>query len=324
MPFSGAIPDWPDLPMDPSPANAVVQDSGAPPAASKPGKRHLGLIVGVTATVVVAASVGVYLLMPGQVVVPDFRGDTLSNATAKLQSLHLVVGRKTFKGDPASAAIVVAQFPSPTTAVRTGSSVDLVLAEPAMTQVPSLIGKSIAIAQRRLADTGLQLGGIQWNARSRMARNTVLQQFPAAGTKVQAGSRVDLVASGVPQQVAQTAARSSAQRARLKTPSAPAPATNVAGQIANIAGSWRDAGGAVVRIVQNGTNLQYTAHSGVGNCQGNGVISGANFQTSYVCASVIGARTSGRCAGTVSGNGNMFRLQCLDSMMGRTNDTFTR
>ncbi len=49
-----------------------------------------------------------------------------------------------------------------------------------------------------------------------------------------------------------------------------------------------------------------------------------NFQTSYSCVSVLGLRPNGRCAGTVGAGGNTFRLQCVDSAMGRTSDTFTR
>jgi len=80
----------------------------------------------------------------------------------------------------------------------------------------------------------------------------------------------------------------------------------------------------LVRIVQSGNTLRYTAHSAAGNCQGSGVTTGANFQTAYSCTSIIGLRSSGRCAGVVLGSGNTFRLQCVDSAMGRTNDVFTR
>ncbi len=295
--------------MDPSTSNAETQ--------TKPRKRRLALILGVALAAIAAVAVGVYLLWPSQVIVPDLRGATLTNAIAKLQALHLVLGHQTVKGDPAKATIVFAQSPPPGTAVPAESRVDLVVSEAPTVAVPALVGKSLNAAQRQLAAYSLQVGSLQWNARSRVMRNSVLQQFPAAGEKVRPGSTVNLIVSGVPQRTTQMAAPSIPQSGTAQTATTP-------GQIANIGGAWHDSGGAVVRIQQNGTTLRYTAHSGVGNCQGNGVITGANFQTSYSCASIIGSRTSGRCAGTVYANGNIFRLQCLDSLMGRTNDTFSR
>jgi len=286
-------------------------------AQNKSPKRRLALIIGLVLAVTAAVIIGVYTITPGQIIVPDLRGKTLSYATAKLQALHLSLGRKTVKGDPAKAIIVLAQFPSPATAVRAGSAVDLVLSEPVAVGIPSLVGKSLPEARRKLTDNGLQLGGIEWRSKSRTTRNTVLRQFPAAGTRVEAGSKLDLVVSGTPDRTTQMAARSMLE-------SRPAQGINTPGQTANIGGSWRDAGGAVVRILQNGSTLQYSAHSTLGNCQGSGVITGVNFRTSYSCATLIGSRSSGRCAGIVSGNGNIFHLQCADSVMGRTNDVFTR
>jgi hypothetical protein len=283
----------------------------------KPRNKHLPLLIGLVVTLAIAVGFAIYLILPSHVIVPDLRGQTLSDATAKLQAQHLVLGRKTVKGDPTRATIVLSQFPAPAASVSTGSAVDVVLVEAMALRMPSLVGKPLYTAQRKLADAGLQLGSIQWNARSRAARDTVLQQIPTAGVTVQAGATVNLVVSGVPQRATPTAARSTPQ-------SAPAQAAVASGQTANIAGSWRDSGGAVVRIQQNGSTLQYSAHSAVGNCQGNGVMTGTNFQTSYRCASIIGSRSSGRCAGVVSGNGTMFRLNCSDSMMGRTSDVFTR
>ncbi len=282
----------------------------------KPTTKRLSLIIGMVFGIVIASGFGVYFFWPSQVSVPDLRGKTLNDALTRLQASHLAVGRRTTQGDPSRANVVVSQFPSPGTSLATGSTVNLVLTQ--ASPVPLLIGKSLYEAQRTLAQAGLQLGRIQWTSGSRAAHNTVLLQAPAAGQNILSGSTVNLTVAGAAQQNAPPNPRSLPQ-------SAPGRATSAHGQNANIGGAWRDAGGAVVRIQQNGNSLQYTAHSAVGNCQGSGTVSGTNFETSYSCASlVMGARSSGRCAGTVSSRGNTFRLQCLDSLMGRTNDMFTR
>jgi hypothetical protein len=275
----------------------------------KPGRKRLALIVGVIVAALAGVGAGVYLLWPSQVTVPDLRGSSFANAVTRLQSAHLLVGRETVKGDASRATMVVAQSPAPGTAVAAGSKIDLVLSESATVVVPALVGKSLNAVERALAGNNLQLGNLQWNPRSRARRNTVLQQFPAAGQSVPAGSTVSLTLSGVAERSTQVSAATQQM---------------ASGQNANIAGSWRDAGGSRVQILQSGSTLRYSARSGFGSCQGNGVMSGFNFQTSYSCVSVLGIRSNGRCAGIVGASGNIFRLQCADSAMGRTSDTFTR
>jgi hypothetical protein len=286
-----------------------------PETASKPRKKRLVLIVSLAVLAVAAVGVGVYLLWPAQIIVPDLRGSSMSDAMAKLQAAHLVVGRKIVRGNPATATIVTAQSPAPAASVASGSSVDLVLGETVSVQVPSLVGKPLNVVRQTLAASNLQTGNLEWNPRSRARRDVVIQQFPIAGVVVPAGSSINLVVSGMPQRSASVANRAAPVYGATKA----AP-----GQTANLAGHWRDAGGASVQISQSGTTLRYSARNAFGSCQGNGVVSGANFQTAYGCVSVIGSRSAGRCAGTLSGTGNMFRLQCIDSALGRTSDTFTR
>lgn len=293
------------------PAAANIAETPA-----KPRRKRLALIFGVIVAALAALGAGVYLLWPSQVSVPDLRGSSFANAVTRLQSAHLLVGRETVRGDASRATLVVAQSPAPGTAVAAGSKIDLVLSESATVVVPALVGKSLNAVERTLAGDKLGLGNLQWNPRSRARRNTVLQQFPSAGQSVPPGSTVSLTLSGVAERT-QMSAGNSAQ------PAATQPVIS-SGQNANIAGSWRDAGGSRVQILQSGSTLRYSARSGFGSCQGNGVITGMNFQTLYRCVSVLGIRSNGRCAGTVGGSGKIFRLQCADSAMGRTSDTFTR
>jgi PASTA domain/TIR domain len=106
----------------PTPRREVAISS---PAEKKP----LGLILGVAAAVVVIGAVLVYMMMPKQVVVPDLTGMTLPDATAKLQSLNLVVGRRTTKEAPAKDPnTVLNQSPAPNSRVNSGTAINLVIA----------------------------------------------------------------------------------------------------------------------------------------------------------------------------------------------------
>jgi|SRR5579871_4621244 len=80
--------------MDPPTSNAAVQ--------RKAPKKRLAIILASALVVTASVIIGVYTLMPSQVIVPDLRGNTLNDATAKLQGVKLSLGRKTIKGDPAS------------------------------------------------------------------------------------------------------------------------------------------------------------------------------------------------------------------------------
>jgi beta-lactam-binding protein with PASTA domain len=276
---------------------------------ARPRRKRLGLITGVIVAALAAAGAGVYLLWPRQVMVPDLGGSSFANAVMRLQSGHLLVGRETVKGNAAQATMVVGQSPAPGTSVASGSKIDLVLS--AMVVVPALVGKSLNTVERTLSGENLVLGNLQWDQRSRVRRNTVLQQVPAAGQNVPAGTTVSLTLSGMPDRSGQ-AAVNSVQPA------------SASGQNVNLSGVWRDPVGSRVQILQSGSNLRYSARNVFGNCQGNGVMNGQNFQTFYTCVSVVGIRSNGRCAGTVAASGNAFRLQCLDSITGRTNGNFTR
>ncbi len=64
-----------------------------------------------------------------------------------------------------------------------------------MVEVPSLVGKPLAAAQQALQDRRLTVGTISREPKAGVARNTVIQEFPNAGDKVQRGSSVALTLS---------------------------------------------------------------------------------------------------------------------------------
>ena len=145
----------------------------------------------------VGLAAGAYWLWPRQPTVPDLTGTTLSDAAAKLEAATLVVGRTTYQQDTEkNPGTVLSQSPSPNARVRSGTAVDIVLVQrPALVEVPVLTGKSLDAAQRVLRDLHLAVGNISREPKSHIAQNTVLDEFPKPGKKVDLGTAIDLVVS---------------------------------------------------------------------------------------------------------------------------------
>ena len=294
-----------------------------PPTARK---KPLGKILALVAAAVVAIIVVASIMTPKQISVPDLSGSTLADATAKLQALNLAVGQKTLREDSTKDPnVVLSQSPSPNTRVKAGSTVDLVLSQASVVEVPALVGESLDDARRTLADRQLQLGGIERQPKAGVARDTVLREFPLAGEKVKGGSKVDLMVSDVPENPAPEPARGGSERKA----SAPAPSEKVTAssnvrqtqppaeqstsatsqsrpvqnateppaevvkpipQVVNVAGIWHDVAGNTFRVTQRGNTFTYTASSPSVISEGGGTISGLEFESYYRTAYVNGVR----------------------------------
>jgi len=59
-------------------------------------------------------------------------------------------------------------------------------------EVPDLIGKSLTEAKKILADSSLTVGKINYQFSSTLLPNTILDQYPAPGNKLNSGDAVDL------------------------------------------------------------------------------------------------------------------------------------
>ncbi len=157
----------------------------------------LWVAIGVCA---IAAAVAAYIFIPRQVTMPNLRGETLANATTKLQALHLTVGQTTTRRDPSvDANVVLSQYPPSDEQVRRGTAVDLVVSEAvAQVEVPPLTGQTLDAASKLLAQHQLNIGDIERQSRAGTARDVVLQQFPKPGETVKSGARIDLLVSDTP------------------------------------------------------------------------------------------------------------------------------
>ena len=192
-----------------SPAERTAAPEHREVTGDKKNPLRLFLLLGVC---VVAAAMAAYLFIPRQVTLPNLRGDTLADATAKLQALHLNVGHTTLRQDPSvDPNIVLSQSPPSDQQVRRGTAVDLVLsAAIAQVEVPALAGQTLDVASHTLAQHQLNLGELEREARAGVARDIILQQFPKAGEMVKSGSRIDLLVSDTPPTAAATPSTTSA------------------------------------------------------------------------------------------------------------------
>ena len=180
-------------------ATARQDEVGASPTPTMPR----GVILGLVAAVLVAGALGAYMLLPKRVTVPDLSGTPLTDATAKLQALKLAVGQTTLKEDATRETnTVLSQSPAANAQVKSGAMVDLVVSQlpqqAVMVEVPRVVGKSLDAARQALEDRQLVVGDITREPRTDKPQATVLSEFPDAGGKVKAGSKVSLLVSDVP------------------------------------------------------------------------------------------------------------------------------
>ena len=83
--------------------------------------------------------------------------------------------------------------------MKAGTAVDLVVsAAVAQVAVPEITGQSLDVALHSLSEHQLSVGDVQRQARTGVARDTVLQQFPKAGEQMKLNGKVDILVSDVP------------------------------------------------------------------------------------------------------------------------------
>ena len=138
---------------------------------------------------------------PPMVTVPKCVGKTERNARLAVEEVGLVVGRVTHRtSHRVAAGWVLAQTPEPGASARPLTPVDLTVSsgtpEPEVA-VPSVVERSLEEAKALLGEAGLVVGEIVQKSNLDYLPGTVTAQQPAAGTKVQRQSFVDLEVSAL-------------------------------------------------------------------------------------------------------------------------------
>ena len=140
----------------------------------------------------------VYLFVSGGepvVNVPDLKGKSLRDAKFALDRVGLVLGKvdSVISDNPKNmifdqqyiAGTPLKQGDSVGVSMSTGSEFGSVI-------VPNLLGKPLTEAEKILSDNLLKVGKISYQTSYSMLPNTVLDQYPSKGNKLNPGDAVDL------------------------------------------------------------------------------------------------------------------------------------
>ena len=132
----------------------------------------------------------------GTVTVPDLVGLTETQAEGRLKALDLELGRVSSEASDEPEDTIIKQTPASGELLEKGQAVNVtVSAGKEEETVPNLIGlTSPDAAERALNEVGLELGKVTPRD-SDQPENYVLDQDPAQGQPVKAGSSVDIVVS---------------------------------------------------------------------------------------------------------------------------------
>ena len=151
----------------------------------------------------------VYLTVSGgeiQVLVPALRGRSVREAKFTLERSGLRLGDVEYStSDAYPSGTIVDQSVQPGMKVSKGATVRIVVSQGRALQqltVPDFTGKTLKEVERIIAQQGLKLGNITYQASFDLIPNTVVDQFPRAGESVSQGQAVDLfvVKAGKPQE----------------------------------------------------------------------------------------------------------------------------
>ncbi|MFC2103054.1 PASTA domain-containing protein [Bacteroidota bacterium] len=140
----------------------------------------------------------IYLFVSGGahvVYVPRLIGKSVVDARFALERLGLELGIVTqLPSDKPENMIFDQQF-AEGTPLEKGQTVNITISAGRSTGtifVPDLIGKSLAQAERILTDSLLVLGKLNYQVSSTLLPNTVLDQYPSSGNRVNRGESIDL------------------------------------------------------------------------------------------------------------------------------------
>jgi beta-lactam-binding protein with PASTA domain len=151
----------------------------------------------------VGTEIGLTVVEVELVSVPVVIGLSFEDAVRVITGARLSRGNINREESPAAVDSVIKQSREPGARVPAGEPIDLVLAMPQTTTVPSIVGLSMEEAFRRIAAARLFPGSLEREKGAR-AVEEVLRQTPKAGERVAVGSEVGLVIAIVNAQDAST------------------------------------------------------------------------------------------------------------------------
>jgi len=127
---------------------------------------------------------------------PDFRGKTVSEASAALSDMGLTAELEFQQSSTAVNGTVITQLPVAGSGVLKGSIVRLVVSNgPVGLEMPDVSGLSLGEASEMIESMGLKIGAISYDQTSDMPKDTVISQEPGANSILTGDIPVTLVVS---------------------------------------------------------------------------------------------------------------------------------
>jgi beta-lactam-binding protein with PASTA domain/tRNA A-37 threonylcarbamoyl transferase component Bud32 len=138
---------------------------------------------------------------PATARVPPVEGLTYASAKARLEKAGFKVSRRDAANDTVERGRVISSTPGEGTEADRGETVELVVSSgPKKVSVPDMVGRNEDAARSALEDDGLKVTVRRQDSQDEDP-GTVLQQDPAGGTEVDAGSSVTLTVAREPREV---------------------------------------------------------------------------------------------------------------------------
>lgn len=140
----------------------------------------------------------IYLFVSGgeqSVIVPLLKGKSVLDARFALERIGLKLGVVDEVPSTQPKDMIFDQQFAEGTKLKKGQSVSVSVSTgkgSGNIEVPDLIGKSLTEAKKLLSDSSLSVGKINFQISSTLLPNTVLDQYPAPGNKLNSGDAVDL------------------------------------------------------------------------------------------------------------------------------------
>jgi serine/threonine-protein kinase len=144
-------------------------------------------------------AVDIFVGRADEVTVPNVIGRTKRLATLSLGRARLVVGKVTTVRVPSpdQDGLVLDQDPKSGSVVPRGSAVDIDVGDLLEVAVPDVVGLKLGEAQAKLQEAGFRVGKVTQTPVGPDRAGIVLGQDPEAGTRVPAGSSVNMQAGAV-------------------------------------------------------------------------------------------------------------------------------
>jgi serine/threonine-protein kinase len=131
---------------------------------------------------------------PGSTEVPSTAGETLEQATRKLEAAGFEVAVERLNSQSVEEGLVISSEPGGGSTATKGSTVTLFVSRgPKLVRVPVLVGAQREVAVQRIRSRGLEPSVSEEESSS--PRGQVISQSPDAGSEVERGSTISIVVS---------------------------------------------------------------------------------------------------------------------------------